>query len=237
MQRKILKEKLVNAFEAANHFLHQYYPDCIAAFLVGSVTRDETTATSDLDILIFTSNDVCPLYNKPIQSFGWYIDAYVLHYKAYIYDFEDARKKRLPMLLRMCIEGRVMKDQDGLAQQIKDNAQKFWEQGPMELMEEQISNRRMEINSLLDDFIGSENSEECLFVASELVIRTAILILALNGQWSNISGKWIPRTLRDFNPDLADRLISSLKSYYLDGRKADLVEFVKKWTFSHPVVL
>jgi predicted nucleotidyltransferase len=49
--------------DAARAFVATHFPDCLAAVLFGSVARGEATATSDLDIIIVTHEDIIP-YRK-----------------------------------------------------------------------------------------------------------------------------------------------------------------------------
>ncbi|MEZ0372914.1 MAG: nucleotidyltransferase domain-containing protein, partial [Candidatus Sericytochromatia bacterium] len=41
----------------AARLVTQEFPDCLAAFLAGSVIREEHTPTSDLDMVIVTESD------------------------------------------------------------------------------------------------------------------------------------------------------------------------------------
>jgi len=62
--------------DAARAFVATHFPDCLAAVLFGSVARGEATATSDLDIIIVTHEDIGP-YRKSYREYGWFIEAFV----------------------------------------------------------------------------------------------------------------------------------------------------------------
>jgi len=62
--------------DAARAFVMARFPDCLAAVLFGSVARGEPTATSDLDIIIVTHEDISP-YRKSYREYGWFIEAFV----------------------------------------------------------------------------------------------------------------------------------------------------------------
>lgn len=62
--------------DAARAFVATHFPDCLAAVLFGSVARGEATATSDLDIIIVTHEDISP-YRKSYREYGWFIEAFV----------------------------------------------------------------------------------------------------------------------------------------------------------------
>src|SRR5215813_7999201 len=62
--------------DAARAFVTTHFPDCLGAVLFGSVARGEPTATSDLDIIIVTHEDISP-YRKSYREYGWFIEAFV----------------------------------------------------------------------------------------------------------------------------------------------------------------
>jgi predicted nucleotidyltransferase len=87
----------VNAIDAAQAFVNKYFPAYNVAFLAGSASRGQETVTSDLDIVVFTSEHVH--YNQTLHDFGWPIEVFVedsAFYKDYIqkkHSIETAQKK------------------------------------------------------------------------------------------------------------------------------------------------
>ncbi|HEU0172628.1 MAG TPA: nucleotidyltransferase domain-containing protein [Blastocatellia bacterium] len=66
----------MEGLDAARAFVATHFPDCLAALLFGSVARGEATATSDLDIIVVTHEDISP-YRKSYREYGWFIEAFV----------------------------------------------------------------------------------------------------------------------------------------------------------------
>src|SRR5215510_14733878 len=66
----------MEGLDAARAFVTAHFPDCLGAALFGSVARGEPTATSDLDIIIVTHEDISP-YRKSYREYGWFIEAFV----------------------------------------------------------------------------------------------------------------------------------------------------------------
>src|SRR5438874_13154627 len=108
-------------------------------------------------------------------------------------------------------------------QGIKAEAQRLLDQGPEPLSEAEINHYRYAITCRLDDFLGSESFEDCLFVAHDLALRASDLILTYHRQWILGRGKWVMRGLRRFDPTLARQLTSALASFYRTGDKSEMI--------------
>ena len=114
------------------------------------------------------------------------------------------RERRSP-LLRMCADGLLLLDTDGVGAQLAAEARKLTAAGPPPVPAEEIDDRRYAITDLLDDLAGSTDPSERLFIAAELVRRTGELALIVGGSW-NGSGKWLARRLETTAPGLGMRL-------------------------------
>ena len=116
------REKILNALNAAHAFIKKHFSECDVAFLAGSASRGQETSTSDLDIVVFTNEHVH--YNQTLQDFGWPIEVFVEN-SAFYKDYIQMLINGCPIMAFMCSEGVVIKDTDGLAQQIKNQANRF----------------------------------------------------------------------------------------------------------------
>ncbi|MDQ2740721.1 MAG: nucleotidyltransferase domain-containing protein, partial [Chloroflexota bacterium] len=83
------------------------------------------------------------------------------------------------------------------------------------------------LTNLLDDFVGTERPAEGIFIADELAVEAASLLLLLNRRWIG-SGKWVYRALARFDPSIADRLVAALRAYYRLEEKAELLTVVEE---------
>ena len=216
----------MDAIDAAQVFVNQRFPECSAAFLAGSVIRGEGTSTSDLDIVIITAREGTP-YRESLREFGWPIEVFVNNSTSCKGFFSVEVKERRPRLPTMCAEGIILKDSDGTAQSIKEEACMLLEQGPEPLSSEEIIELRYRITDCLDDFLGSEKFAESFFIASNLAMMASNLMLMYYRKWIG-SGKRIPRTLQRFDPDIAQQLQIALESFCRNGVKENLVRFTEK---------
>lgn len=209
--------------EAAQQFIQKHYPDCKAALLAGSVTRGEATETSDLDIVIFNKNNNSS-YRESLIDFGWPIEVFVHNETSYKQFFETDKKRARPSMPRMVYEGIVLKD-DGLLEAIKKEAKEILDNGPDEWTRETIDLKRYFITDTLDDFIGSEQREEAIFITNSLAELTSEFVLRTNRKWIGAS-KWVYRTLKDFDEEFAYRFVASFDSFYRNGDKSKIIQLV-----------
>ncbi len=217
---------MIPASEAAGKYIEEYYPDCRAAILAGSVVRGEATATSDLDLIIISESNKAP-YRESLYCFGWPIETFV-HTEISLFEFSHSDlKRRRPSLPRMICEGVILKNQNGLATHLKNEALKMMQNGVKPLSPVELKNCRYRITDLLDDLIGSANPEQDFFIINELVMEMGNLILVGNGEWK-AKGKWMARSLKNLDEDLYRELMGALKAFYAEGNKKRLLGFVER---------
>jgi len=215
----------VNAEDAAAAFVEQRYPECLAAFVGGSVFRGEGTPTSDLDIVIITDRREAP-YRESLREFGWPIEVFVHTERSYRRFFKNDVQRRRPSLPALCAEGVILRDRDGLGTRIREEAQSLLDGGPPPLAPQEVEWRRYSLTDLLDDFVGSRRKDEDLFIAHDLAVGAAELVLLHNRRWTG-AGKWLLRALRRFDDKRGRQLDAALRSFYRTGDKGGLVRFVE----------
>ena len=216
----------LDALEAAQRFVEQAFPECDAAFLAGSIVRGEATATSDLDMVIVTK-EVRAAYRESLYADGWPTEVFVHTHTSYREFFASDIQRRRPSLPRMCAEGIILRDHEGVAQRLKKEARELLEQGPQPLSKEEITQLRYALTDNLDDFIGSVRQGESFFIANEVAELSSELMLSYHGQWIG-KGKWVLRALHAFDPRLAQRLTSALETFFQQGSKDDLINFAQE---------
>jgi predicted nucleotidyltransferase len=127
--------------DAARAFVATHFPDCLAAMLFGSVARGEATATSDLDIIIVTHEDISP-YRKSYREYGWFIEAFVGGRKYNEEKIEHFSGIRAPSFLTSYEESVILKDRHNFAGNLREKAIAILEQGPDELTRQEIDTYR-----------------------------------------------------------------------------------------------
>ena len=211
----------LSPFEAAKKFIEEYFPDCDAALLAGSVTRGEATSTSDLDIVIFKKS-LPSAYRESLIAYGWPIEVFVHNLQSYKLFYESDIKRARPSLPRMMAEGKVIKDSVFL-RKIIEEAKKIIEIGPEEWSETEIQTKRYFITDTLDDFIGSKIKSEEIFIAGTLAEQLQEFVLRTNKRWVGKS-KWIVRELKNYDSVFTDRFVEAFTQYYKTGNKEIVIE-------------
>lgn len=216
---------MLDPIAVAEAFVGEEFPECDVAFLAGSVVRGEATSTSDLDIVIITSREGTP-YRESFVRGGWPIEAFVHNERSYLDYFTSDRARYEPKLQQMCLEGIVLRDQSGLAERIKEEAHRQIEAGPEPPTPDELERLRYTLTDLLDDFVGTDREDEAYFIAHDLALASARLILLSNGRWLG-GGKWLLRALHSFDPALAEQLATSMSRFFRSGEKAQLIAFAE----------
>lgn len=210
-------------FEAAKQFISLNFPNCQGAILAGSVVRGEATDTSDLDIVVFIK-DIHSSYRESLNDYGWPIELFVHNLSSYKNFFETDRKRARPSLPRMVAEGLILQDA-GIMDAIQEEARQLLAKGPEQWTEETIRVKRYFITDALDDFSGSKNRAEEIFIANTLAELVSEFVLRTNQQWVGAS-KWIIRALINYDEKFAKQFVEAFDSFYKTGDKIKIIEMV-----------
>ena len=209
----------------AEHFIRQYFPNCLGAILAGSLVRGEGTSTSDLDIVIFDEN-VHSSYRESFFFEEWPVELFVHNMNSYKHFFELDCERAKPSLPKMIAEGLVIKGQGALTS-IQEEARLLLSNGPSEWSKATITIKRYFLTDVLDDFIGCTNSQEELYVAHSLFDLASEFVLRTNRQWTGTS-KWGYRALKQFDESFANKFTEAFDAYYKHGEKEKIVEIVEE---------
>ncbi|MFJ8063670.1 nucleotidyltransferase domain-containing protein [Psychrobacillus sp. NPDC096426] len=208
---------------AAQKFINKYFPNCDGALLAGSVVRGEATETSDLDIVIFDQTfSAC--YRESLIDFDWRVEVFVHNLNSYEVFFESDRKRARPSLPRMISEGIILKD-SGVIGPIKSEAEKLLSNGPEKWSVETINTKRYFITDTLDDFIGSNDRAEEIFIANTLAELASEFVLRTNNRWIGAS-KWIVRSLKSYDVQFAAQFVEAFDTFYRNGSKHKLIKLM-----------
>ena len=131
--------------------------------------------------------------------------------------------RRRPSTSMMDCEGIILRDVDGLASQLKQEACALLEQGPPPLAAAELALARYGVSDLMDD-LADARADEAFLIAAQLAEASANLILDCHRRWRG-NGKWAMRMLRRLDPALATRLAEALNAFYTAGDKSSLMDF------------
>ncbi|SHN17789.1 nucleotidyltransferase domain-containing protein [Gracilibacillus kekensis] len=213
----------ISSMEAAKQFMNQNFSHSQGALLAGSVVRGEETATSDLDIVIFDKN-LTASYRESMIDYGWPIEIFVHNLTSYKYFIEMDCKAGKPSMARMISEGIILKD-EGILVAIKKEAKEKLEKGPEKWSDEMITQKRYFITDALDDFIGSTNRAEDIFIANNLAELVHEFVLRTNCQWIG-SSKWIVRALKQYDEKFTEKFIVAFNAFYETEEKKTVIQLV-----------
>ncbi|GCF07694.1 nucleotidyltransferase domain-containing protein [Dictyobacter arantiisoli] len=215
----------MNSVETARAFLDQNFPNCDAAILAGSSSRNEETTTSDLDIVVIDEKALYP-YEETLQAFGRTIDVIFNSHETCRKFFKSDMKNHRPVITHMCAKGLILKDTDGLAQQIQHEANQVFEYGPDPLQQDAMDRWRHDLTNLADDFSSSRSREESFVFASYLATGATDALLAAQRRWTG-SGKWQLRALYDYDPQVAQQWIDAVEAFYQRNSRRELVTYAQ----------
>ena len=215
---------------AARKFIENHFPDCDGALLAGSVVRGEATKTSDLDIVIFDKINHSS-YRESVIEYGWPIEVFVHNLSSYQDYFESDYKRAKPSLPRMVSEGIILKD-NGVIHSIKNEAEELLSKGPEKWSTEIIDTKRYFITDTLDDFIGSNDRAEGIFIANTLAELVSEFVLRTNNRWFGAS-KWIIRSLKDYDTNFAEQFVDAFDLFYRSNSKNEVINLVDEILYPH----
>lgn len=212
--------------QVAARLVTSEFSGCLAAFLAGSVVRDEHTSTSDLDIVIVTEQDPAAPYRRSVLRGGWPVELFVHTPESLRQFFAMDCKRRRPSLPQMCAEGLIIWQEEDWAERLKSEAEALLKAGPEPLSEAESQLQRYQISDLLDDLRGSQRPEESLFIAPKLAEAAVKFHLARQRYWIG-EGKWLHRVLKQHDPVLALQLVEALQAVYCDRLSQPLISLVE----------
>jgi hypothetical protein len=206
-RRRQVRESTVSETDPRNAALRiacQRVPHARGAILAGSALSPHRTFTSDLDVVVFVTNDD-QTFRETVFELGWLTELFVMSPDSFNYFCTTEIAQRRSPLLHMCAHGVILFSNDDIAETRQRQARSLWAQGPPPLRPDELDEKRYRLSDLLDDYEGTHDDAELTFIVASLIEDAAELELSAHGQWLG-TGKWLARQLRQHDPDLATRL-------------------------------
>lgn len=208
----------------AKHIIKDRYPTCDAAILAGSVVRGEATETSDLDIVIFDFS-IKEGYRESFMALNWPVEAFIYNEESYDKFVKENIERARPSLPRMIAEGVPLLGQSFINEK-KSEAEALLSTGPKKWSKETIDLKRYAITDTLEDMKGATNRMEAVFAANLLAEQLHEFYLRTNNQWIG-QGKWIVRSLRNFDEDFSKQYSQAFDLFYRTGEKEEIYSLVE----------
>jgi hypothetical protein len=208
----------------AKQFIVSHYPESDIVWVGGSAVYGNITTESDIDLIIIDEKETPRL--ECYRFLGWKIEAFIFTALSLEFEFQTARYKGMPTIIKMCSEGLLIEDKQGDGKEFQKKAKILYEMGPQLWDEEKINAARYQITDFLSDFKSSEDFEESLFILNKLINTLTELILRADGNWVG-EGKWIARNLKSYDKDMCDKLVKYTKTYMNTNDKTEVISFIQ----------
>lgn len=194
-------------------FVAAHFPDAHDVIVGGSSSRGTSTVSSDIDLLLIGPASMFPDSGQSHASTSDY-DGETIEVFAYTpecfrewatRDFAQGR----PVLANILLDGTVIRGDKEL-RDIRSWVEERFAAGP-QLSSKELDLRRYGISDLADDLADLVDPLEIAVAKATLGLRLAEFVLLANGEWIG-GGKWLARSLRAWNPLVADELTEALRS-------------------------
>jgi hypothetical protein len=217
--------KKYSNLDAAGKFIKEHFMQCDLAILAGSTVRGESTSTSDLDIVII-ENSITNCYRETFFEYDWPIEAFIHSIVTCKEWIEKDIKKRKPSMPNMIIEGKLIQGSLQTYNEIRNYSINELENGPKPFSMEEDANERYFITDLLDDFIGSANHVDDIFILNELLDKVINYQLVKNGKWT-ARNKRIQNALSSISSTYHKKYLTAIDSFYKNENKKEIIELIE----------
>ena len=216
-----------NPRDTIEKLINERYKDAKTIFWAGSVSKDQGTDASDLDLIIIY-RQVEHAYREAFIYDGWPIDSFIHDPETLSYFFEKIESKDgRPALILMILHGVEILGENDFSRSIKDLAQKTLNAGPDVWTKEIINKERFLITDILDDIKFSKTQDEQMTSAAHLFEPLIQFYFRSQNKWT-ASGKTLIRNLKNENPALAAEYIQCFTSLFQIGDSTKLQSLVEK---------
>jgi predicted nucleotidyltransferase len=200
------------------------FPTLCAALLSGSIVRAAATETSDIDVVVLLPEGAGSRRETTTWD-GAPVDLFVYDPDGLTRWLGKDTQGRRPVLCSLLIDGHVVAGDAAAAEQAKALARKVYEAGPAKLSDAELDRLRFEATDLMLDLQSTVDRSEALLLAAMLVQTTGDLVLNAAGRWTG-RGKWLPRELRAYDPELARDLAAAHDDLARTGDAEMLIRLV-----------
>jgi len=207
--------------------IKERYSKAKAVFWAGSVSQNQGTESSDLD-LVMVLDSLPHAYREAFIYDGWPIDALIhdldtLRYFAGKLEVGDGR----PALIQMILTGQEVLGQNDVGRKAKRIAQDALTAGPDVWTQAQIDKEPFLITDILDDIKFPKNREEQIASAVHLFEPLLQFYFRAQKKWA-ASGKSLIRLLRQDNLDFSMEFHQSFERLFQTGDTVGLDSMVQR---------
>jgi GNAT superfamily N-acetyltransferase len=219
--------ELPDPLQTIHKLIQERYSDAAAIFWAGSISQNQGTSASDLDLVIVFKK-LPNAYREAFIYEGWPIDAFINDPDTLRYSFEESRTTNgISGLGHMILNGIELLAPNDFSTKIKALTREALRRAPAEWPKNQIDKERFLITDILDDIKYPASREEQIASAAHLFEPLIQFYFRAQKKWC-ASGKSIIRYLKIDNPDLALEFTKSFEALFQAGDAAGVESVVKK---------
>ena len=218
------------ALDVARKCLSTRFSGASHLFVAGSIMRGEGNEFSDIDLVVLFPR-LPRAWRESFVVDGFPVEAFVHDPETLAYFIEQDIKSGAPIIGHMVANGVIVGDDLEPASNIQQRARVLLENGPGPLSGEPYETMRYFLSDLAEDLRADRPVDEVAAVAGLTYPRLIDLMLLGRHQWTG-KGKWGPRQLRRFDPQLAD-IAASAFADAVRGNKARLLALVDEELSRH----
>jgi Nucleotidyltransferase domain len=216
----------IEPIEAAQRIFRERYEGASVLFLAGSVMRGEATPTSDLDIVVVYER-LSNAYREAFVFEGWPVEAFVNDTETIAHFFDSDRRRGIPAMMSMVIEGIEIPEASDLSAELKRCASEIFEAGPPPLCEDEMHLRRYRLTDWVDDIRHPRAPEELVATGAYLYGDAADFFFRSRNLWSAHS-KSIPRRMREADAAFAERFRRSFDALFVENNNAPAIALIEE---------
>jgi hypothetical protein len=214
--------EIMEPIVAASRLVEERFAQCRVAFLSNTVLSSRRTPTSDLDVVVVLDGPPGP-YRETVRAHGRIVELFVHSKESLTLFYGFDAQTRTCTLARMCADGHVLRDAHDEAGDIQRQARAVIDAGPTPLSDEDRLKYRFALTDQLDDFRGSDDQVEIIFIAGQLLAMAGGLAPVSERRWTG-AGKWLARHLDDAPGEFANRLVEALRSLVRTDDKRPMID-------------
>lgn len=221
-----MSDSRIEPIEAARRIFRERYVGARVLFLAGSVVRGDATPTSDLDIVVVYER-LPNAYREAFSCEGWPVEAFVHDTETVKHYFESDRRRGLPAMMSMVMEGIEIPETSDFSAELKRRASEIFDAGPPPLGEDEMHLRRYRLTDWVDDIRHPRSPEELVATGAYLYGDAADFFFRSRSLWSSHS-KTIPRRLRETDAAFAEAFRQAFDALFVEKNNAPAIALIEE---------
>ncbi|MBS1168388.1 MAG: putative nucleotidyltransferase [Proteobacteria bacterium] len=195
-------QRIEAALSAAQKCLATRFKGASHLFVAGSIMRGDGNAFSDIDLVVIYPK-LKRAWRESFVLDGFPIEAFVQDPETLAYFLKNDAERGVPVMVHMVANGVILGDTLDDATTMQQRARQVLAAGPKPLGGAPYDTLRYILSDLADDLRAERPDNEVAAIAARLYPHLIDLMLLGRNQWTG-NGKWGPRLLQRFDPQLAE---------------------------------